>query len=92
MVKSDELSIKINALNEEMVQAIREALADNGYVIESETMGFDEDDEFEDEANNTIVGVSQQNVYFKDNSGDVECYPLHELGFYDGVQILTILE
>ena len=48
---------------------------------------------FTDEANNSIVAVSIENgVHFEDMGGNIEHYPLSELGVDDAIYILSLFE
>lgn len=66
-------------LKREVIEAIRTELGNKKVVL----------DEFQDEANNTLVAIDKEQVYF--NEG-VDFYPLHDLGMLDAIYILSILE
>jgi hypothetical protein len=90
MLQSDRIAMKVQSLKSDMVHAIREELVDK----ETNDEGFVElgEDSFEDDANNQLMGVDEEHVYFTDRMASLESYPLHQLSFIDGVNILHILE
>lgn len=49
-------------------------------------------EDFTDEANNELVGINKDDVFFDDGSFGAETYPLHELGLLDAIAILSIVE
>jgi hypothetical protein len=88
--ESDKLAMKVSTLTTNMVHAIREELVDMP-VNEEGFVPF-EDESFEDDLNNRLIGVDDECVYFTEYFGNLETYPLSKLSFSDGIHILRILE
>ncbi len=86
-MNSTKLSQEFQALKSKLTESINEQLS------QKEGGCFNLENSFTDEANNTIVGVSlEKEVIFEDLGGDLQSYPFSELGFDDGVYILSLLE
>lgn len=87
-MNSTKLSQEFQALKSKLTQSIEEKLS------QKEGGFFNlEDKSFTDEANNEVVEVSlEKGVIFEDMGGGFESYPISELGFNDGIYILSLLE
>ena len=76
---------KQDLLNE-MVNDIIELLDEKGGKVEF-------DSPWDDESENTVVAASVENgIHFLDMGDQETYYPLEQLGFDDGIYLLTLLE
>lgn len=86
--KTEKIYNQLNDLKQEAL-SIMTGLISTKY--NGERVDFDEDNQFEDSANNNIVAVDENGVYFDDFGGSEESYSIQELDIYDVLHIISLL-
>lgn len=85
-MKAQDYTIKLHDLKTELVRDIEELLNEKGGKVEF-------DSPWDDESENTVVAASVENgIHFLDMGDQETHYPLEQLGFDDGIYLLSLLE
>ncbi len=76
------LTGRYNDLMQDVVLAIQERLTDVDGTFDFEDNGF------EDESGNDVVGVDSEDIHITGNHR----YSLHELSFWDGIKVIETID